>query len=250
MSPSQLENTLLYGDKKLAYRQQPGSQPGVLFLGGFRSDMSGTKAKSLADWCRATDRAYTRFDYSGHGASSGEFEDGTISRWLGEATAILDQLTTGPQLVVGSSMGGWIALLLALVRPRRVHALVTIACATDFTERLVRPALTVMQRAQIEAHGVAYLPSNYDHSPYPITRCLLDDGLQNLLLGQPISIHCAVHMLHGEADKDVPWQISQETLEWIESDDVQLTLIKGGDHRLSKPTELNLIIETLKRLTL
>ncbi len=119
MSPSQLENTLLYGDKKLAYRQQPGSQPGVLFLGGFRSDMSGTKAKSLADWCRATDRAYTRFDYSGHGASSGEFEDGTISRWLGETTAIVDQLTTGPQLVVGSSMGGWIALLLALARPRR-----------------------------------------------------------------------------------------------------------------------------------
>ncbi len=222
----------------------------MLFLGGFRSDMRGAKAEALATWCCTTDRAFTRFDYSGHGTSSGEFEEGTISRWLEDAVAILDQVTTGPQLLVGSSMGGWIALLLALARPSDSHSLLTIACATDFTERLVKPALTKEQLAQIEAEGMTHIPSAYDQEPYPITKQLLKDGKQHLLLGHPIPIHCPVRMLHGGSDRDVPWKISQETLKWLEGDDAQLTLVKGADHRLSKPAELQLITETLKLLTL
>ncbi|MES9904263.1 MAG: alpha/beta hydrolase [Sedimenticola sp.] len=236
-------------DRRLAYLQQPGVHPGVLFLGGFRSDMSGLKAQALADWCRTTGRSYTRFDYSGHGASSGEFRDGTISRWLEDALSILDQATVGRQIVVGSSMGGWITLLLALARPQRLHALLTIACATDFTERLVKPALTEEQTAVLYRDNIAFLPSAYDGQPYPITRQLLDDGQQYLLLEKPIPIHCPVRMLHGMADRDVPWEISRETLQSITGEDVQLTLIKGGDHRLSKPEELNLVTATLNQLS-
>lgn len=248
MNNLRTEQTLVCNGRTLAYRQQPGRLPGVLFLGGFRSDMTGTKAHALAAWCEHRGHRYTRFDYSGHGGSSGRFADGTISHWLKDATAILDQLTSGPQILVGSSMGGWIALLLARSRPQRLHSLLTIACATDFTERLIRPALNPQQRAEVEHEGLTTLPSDYDQQPYPITRQLLDNGRQHLLLGQPIPLDCPVRLLHGDQDRDVPLAISEETAHWIEGPDTQLIRIQQGDHRLSKPAELDLITETLEQL--
>ncbi len=220
-----------------------------MFLGGFMSDMTGTKAMALEAWCLQSGVSYTRFDYTGHGTSSGSFQDGTIGDWLDDATEVLDQVTDGPQVLVGSSVGGWLALLLALRRPQRVAGLLTIACATDFTHRLLRPALSPQQLEDLEHNGFTELPTEYRETPYCIGRTLLDEGNNHLLLHAPINIDCPVLMLHGTADTDVPAAFSHMTLERITpGNSARLILIEGGDHRLSSPAHLERITNELDRL--
>lgn len=235
--------------KRIAYHMTEGTAPGVLFLGGFKSDMTGIKAVTLEEWCRKQGRAFIRFDYSGHGQSSGHFEDGTIGEWLDDTLAVVDRLTKGPQIVVGSSMGGWLALLATIARPHRVHALITLACATDFTQRLLRPLFDQDQQQRLERDGVVLIPCDYDEGqPYPITRQLLREGERHGLLDRPIPIHCPVRMFHGMRDPDVPWEFSRRTCELLQSTDVTLTLIKQGDHRLSEAADLHLILNCLEQL--
>jgi pimeloyl-ACP methyl ester carboxylesterase len=237
---------LASGDR-LAYRHIPGDPPGILFCGGYTSDMDGTKALALDRYCRSRRRTYTRFDYRGHGASTGRFADGTIGAWCADALAVLDRVTLGPQVVVGSSLGGWIMLLLALARPERVRALVGIAAAPDFTEDLLLPQASAEQRRQLAADGHWLQPSAYGDPPYPVTRALLEDGRRHLLLRAPIAIRCPVHLLHGQRDPDVPWQTALTLAERLESEDVTIELIKAGDHRLSTPAGLARIIAALER---
>jgi pimeloyl-ACP methyl ester carboxylesterase len=220
----------------------------VLFCGGFTSDMTGTKALALESHCRDSGRQYARFDYGGHGASSGRFEDGTIGDWTADALAIVDQVIEGRLIVVGSSMGGWIMLLLALARRDRVHGLVGIAAAPDFTEDLLLAQATDEQRRQLAADGYWLQPSAYGNGPYPVTDKLIEDGRQHLLLGAPIPIGCPVHLLHGQRDADVPWETSLRLAERLQSDDVTIELIKAGDHRLSSAPDIARIIGAIERL--
>jgi pimeloyl-ACP methyl ester carboxylesterase len=233
----------------IAYRTVAGAAPGIVFLSGFRSDMTGTKALFLDDYCRRRGRAYVRFDYFGHGASSGDFADGTIGRWADDAIALIDSLTAGPQILVGSSMGGWIMLLAARARPGRVHALVGIAAAPDFTEDSLWPRLNPAQRDEIMRAGWVTLPSDYDPAGYLYTRKLIEDGRENLVLRSPLPVTRPVRLLHGMRDASVPWQRSIATAEHIASDDVTLTLVKDGDHRLSRDEDLALLARTLDALT-
>lgn len=226
------------GSYRLAYEQTAGCTPGVLFCGGFMSDMSGSKATALANHCRQQGRAFVRFDYAGHGVSGGRFADGCISDWLGDALAVLDGLTMGPQVVVGSSMGGWIALLLALARAQRVRALVLLAPAPDFTQAIWDDELSAAERERMQRDGFLQRPSEYSEQPYLITRRLIEDGRQHLLLGGPIDIRCPVRIVHGLRDSDVPWRRSITLLERLQGNDVTLTLLKGGDHRLSGADDL------------
>ena len=209
-----------------------------MFCTGFKSDMTGGKAVALEAWCRAAGQAYTRFDYQGHGRSSGTFEEGTIGVWLADALAVLDGATEGPQVVVGSSMGGWMASLLATARPERVAGLVCIASAVDFTEVLMWNRFPDEIRHQIEAEGVWYRPSEYDPEPYPITRRLIEEGRDHLLLPGPIAFDGPVRLLHGMLDDGVPWQHSLKIAEAMRSDDVEIILIKDGDHRLSRDADI------------
>lgn len=231
----------------LAYRRQAGAGPGVVFLGGFHSDMTGSKAEYLAGWCAARGRGFLRFDYAGHGSSGGRFEDGTIGRWAADAETALTRLAEGPQVLVGSSMGGWIALLLALRHPARVAGLVGIAAAPDFTEELMWAQMPPEVRAEIAERGAWHRPSEYG-PPYPITRALIEDGRRNLLLGGPIRLGCPVRLLQGQADPDVPWQHALRLAEQVEGPDVEVTLVKNGDHRLSTPSDLALLGRTLGAL--
>lgn len=227
---------------------EAAGKPGVVFLGGFMSDMSGTKAVALHHWAQRDGRAFVRFDYRGHGASSGRFEDATIGDWAGDAIAVLDALSEGPQILVGSSMGGWIMLLTALARPQRVAALIGIAAAPDFTEDLIWARASPAQRQAIEAIGYVDNPSAYSATPYRITRRLIEEGRNHLLLSRPIPLTCPVRLIHGLEDVDVPWQTSLRLAEALESRDVEVTLVKGADHRLSEPQDLARlarIIETL-----
>ena len=231
---------------ELAWRRIAGRGPGVVFLGGFNSDMTGTKAEDLAAFCTARGRAFLRFDYSGHGASGGRFVDGTIGRWAEDAACVLDRLTEGPQILVGSSMGGWIALLLALRRPERVKALVGIAAAPDFTAR-ISEELPPEGRAAIQRDGVWHRPSAYG-DPYPITRALLEEGRNHLLLQGPVPLSIPIRLLHGQQDPDVPWELSLRIAKAITGPDVQVVLVKDGDHRLSRPQDLALLRRTLAAL--
>ncbi len=223
---------------RIAYEQTVGRTPGVLFCGGFMSDMSGSKATALAAHCRQHGRAFVRFDYSGHGASGGRFADGCIGDWRADALAVLDELTAGPQVVVGSSMGGWIALLLALARPQRVRALALLAPAPDFTQAIWDDQLSSDERGRMQRDGHIERPSQYSEQPYLITQRLIEDGRQYLLLDGPIDIRCPVRILHGMRDSDVPWQRSIALVERLQGEDVALTLLKNGDHRLSNPDDL------------
>lgn len=232
---------------RLAWSRLPGRQPGVVFLPGFRSDMEGSKAIALRDHCAATGRAMLRFDYGGHGTSAGRFEDGTIGQWAADAIAVLDALTEGPQLLVGSSMGGWIALLVARARPARVAGLIGLAPAPDFTTELMWPAFNPSQRAEIMENGVLHLPSQYGE-PTPITRALIEDGGRHNLLGAPIPLRCPVRILQGMRDPDVPWRHALRLVDALEGDDVRLHLIKDGDHRLSRPEDLALLTQTLDQM--
>ena len=224
----------------IAYRRRRGGSdcPGLVFLGGFRSDMAGIKAEHLDGFCRARDRSYVRFDYQGHGQSTTRFEDCTIGLWLEDALAVLDGLTEGPQILVGSSMGGWLALLAALQRPGRIAGLVAIAAATDFSEALLWSRLDDGQRSVLAESGRLVLPSAYDPAGYVITRRLVEEGRRHLLLDAPIPLACPVRLLHGMADPDVPWRHSLGLMASLAGGDAVLTLIKDGDHRLSRPQDL------------
>jgi pimeloyl-ACP methyl ester carboxylesterase len=235
------------GETPLAYRALDGKGPGVVFLGGFHSDMTGSKAAYLAEWCANRGRAYLRFDYSGHGASGGRFEEGTIGQWTDDAAFALRELTQGPQILVGSSMGGWIALLLALRQPERVAGLIGIAPAPDFTEELMWAGFPPAIREQILREGAWMRPSAYGDG-YPITRALIEDGRRHLILGGPIALEMPVRLLQGQQDPDVPWQHSLRIAERITGRDVEVTLIKEGDHRLSTPENLALLGRTLDAL--
>ena len=236
--------------RRVAVRQRPGSSPGLLWLGGFKSDMRGIKAEALDAWARDHGRAMVRFDYSGHGESGGSFTDGTIGRWLEECVAVFDACCRGPQVVIGSSMGGWLALLLSQIvngRPEsasltRIAGMVLIAPAADFTEELMWKKFSPDIRREIEQKGTWSRPSQYSDEPYVITRGLIEDGRQHLLLGGMIETGCPVRILQGVQDPDVPWQHAVELVARFARDDVVLTMIKDGDHRLSRPEDIERLI--------
>ena len=226
--------------------------PGLLWLGGFKSDMKGTKAEALDRWAAEQGRACLRFDYSGHGESSGDFRDGTIGLWLEESLAVYREFAKGPQVVIGSSMGGWIALLLA-ARLRELKGLapplagmVLIAPAVDFTEELMWKQFSPAIKRDIETKGEWTRPSDYDPGGYPITRKLIEDGRQHLMLGGLIEPGCPVHILQGVQDPAVPWRHAEELVTRLSRDDVVLTLIKDGDHRLSRPEDIERLIAAVK----
>jgi pimeloyl-ACP methyl ester carboxylesterase len=234
--------------RRIAVRARDGASPGLLWLGGFHSDMKGTKAVALAAWAAEQGRGCVRFDYSGHGESGGAFIDGSIGRWLEESLAVFDACCTGPQVVIGSSMGGWIALLLARELARRggtgratLAGLVLIAPAPDFTEELMWKGFSPEIRAQIETEGFWPRPSDYGE-PYPITRKLIEDGRNHLVLGSAIEVGCPVRILQGAQDPDVPWRHAFALADRLPSDDVVLTLIQDGDHRLSRPQDIARIL--------
>ena len=226
------------GGATIAYRRLDGGEPGVMFLGGFRSDMTGTKATALEAACREAGRAFVRFDYSGHGQSSGDFLDGTIGSWRDDAVAVLDEVARGPQVLVGSSMGGWIMALAALARPGRVAGLVGIAAAPDFTEDLMWNRYGEDVRGELREKGVLYVASDYDDEDYPISYRLIEEGRRHLLLHRPIAIHCPVRLLHGRKDADVPWMTASRFARQLLSGDVRVFLVADGDHRLSRDQDL------------
>ncbi len=227
----------------LAYRLTRGRSPTLVFLPGFMSDMTGDKASHLAALCEARGHACLRLDYSGHGASGGVFENGTIGSWTQDALFLIDRLTEGPLILVGSSMGGWIALLAAIARPGRIAGLIGIAAAPDFTETLIGPSLTPGQHETLARDGVLRVPSAYGGEQI-FTRALLEDGRKHLLLGGQIPIACPVRLLQGQCDEEVPWHTALRIAERLDSQDVQVTLIKDGTHRLSRPQDLALLTRT------
>lgn len=227
--------------RRIAFEHHTGQGPGVVFLGGFKSDMRGSKAEHLAQWAARTGRAFLRFDYSGHGESSGAFEDGTIGDWAADAMAAITALTDGPQVLVGSSMGGWISLLVARAMPERVAGLVGIAAAPDFTEDGYWAAATPAQREALLRDGRWELPSEYSDAPYVITRHLIEDGRNHLVLRSPLALPFPVRLLQGTADPDVPMDWALRLLDHAQSPDLHLTLVKGADHRFSTPECLGLI---------
>jgi hypothetical protein len=233
----------------LAWRRVDGASPTAVWLGGFRSDMTGTKAEALAEWASASGRAYVRFDYLGHGVSSGDFRaKGTITRWREDALAVIDELTEGPLVLVGSSMGGWIACLAAMARPQRVAAMVLVAPAPDFTEKLMTPEIPPEGQAALASDGVWMQPSDYGE-PYPITRTLLEDGARWSILGaEPVPIEVPVRILQGGADPDVPWRHALELAQAIRGEDVVFSLIKDGDHRLSRPQDIARLLAVVAEL--
>jgi pimeloyl-ACP methyl ester carboxylesterase len=234
--------------RRIAVRTRTGSEPGLVWLGGFKSDMQGTKAVALDQWADAQGRACIRFDYSGHGESSGEFADGTIGRWLEESVAVFKGFARGPQVLVGSSMGGWIALLLARALKQKpakdvsLAGMVLIAPAADFTEELMWKKFSPDVKRQIETTGSWQRPSQYSEAPYSITRELIEEGRQHLLLGGLIETGCPVRILQGVQDPDVPWQHAIELTSRLAHDDVVLTLVKDGDHRLSRPEDIERLL--------
>ena len=231
----------------IAYHRTPGRAPGVMFLGGFMSDMTGTKALALERFCRERGQAYVRFDYQGHGQSSGRFADGTIGTWAADALAVFDKATEGPQVLVGSSMGGWIMLIAALARRDRVAGLLGIAPAPDFVTSMWE-GFDPEVRATLTEHGVYYAPSDYSDEPYAITMALIEEGRQHLLLDNPIELDCRVRLLHGMKDPEVPWGTSLKIIEMLTSKDAEVTLVKDGDHRLSEPADIARLCRTVAAL--
>ncbi|MEQ8268536.1 MAG: alpha/beta hydrolase [Parvibaculum sp.] len=228
--------------------QDASGPTGLTWLGGFKSEMTGTKATALADWARAANRHLLRFDYYAHGASSGDFTRATVTRWLDDALAAIDALAQGPQVLIGSSMGGWMALLAALARPERVKALVLIAPAPDFTEELMWKGFPDEIKAALAREGIYREPSDYADEPYEITMRLIEDGRNHLLLGKPIPLDMPVRILQGMADPDVPWQHAMRLVEALAGTDVTITLSKSGDHRLSMPADIMRLTQTIETL--
>lgn len=236
---------------RLAYHATEGQKdgrPGVMFCGGFMSDMTGGKAVFLEEHCKAAGLSFLRFDYTGHGQSSGDFEDGSIGDWAGNALAAFDRLTSGPMVLIGSSMGGWTSLLVSLQRRERIAGLIGIAPAPDFTEDLIWGSMPRTQREDLEKAGRVEQPSEYSDSPYIITRKLIEDGRRHLLLRDPIALDCPVRLLHGLEDAAVPWETSLRIAEKLTSRQVEIQLVKGGDHRLSEERDLARLGETLDAL--
>ncbi len=240
-------NFLTLPDRRIAYQQQLGlSGAGIIFLGGYASDMTGTKASFLANRCAEAGYGFLRFDYRGHGQSSGDFKDGTIGGWYEDACLVFDKLTKGPQILVGSSMGGWLALLLALARSERVLAFVGIAAAPDFTEDLLWERLSPGQQAKLKADGLIYDDqAPPDHNP-PLTLKLIEEAREHLLLRAPLTISCPVYLLQGQCDEEVPWTYAQRIAEMIAHKNVKITFVKDGDHRLSREQDLELLWQTIK----
>ena len=232
----------------IAYHRRRGRSPGVVFLGGFMSDMTGNKALALDRFCESRGHAFLRFDYFGHGQSSGAFADATVSRWRDDALAAFDALTDGPQVLVGSSLGGWIMLLLAAARPQRIKALIGIAAAPDATEDLMWAQFPPAVRQTIEREGAARIPSAYSEQGYLITRKLIEDGRRHLIMQSAIPFGGPVRLLHGMRDDDVPWQRSLALAERLAAVDVRITLVKEGDHRLSRDADLAVLMQTLTAL--
>jgi pimeloyl-ACP methyl ester carboxylesterase len=240
--------------RRIAYlcrTAETGTRPGLVWLGGFMSHMRGTKAAFLDEYAANEKRAYLRFDYSGHGESDGAFEAGTIGAWLEEALTMIRAQTSGPQILVGSSMGGWLALLAARAFAQsgelnRLAGLVLLAPAVDMTQRLIFEKLPPGSRAQLETEGICLLPSAYSDSPYQITRGLIEEGRRHLLLDATIRTYCPVHIVHGMEDEDVPWHYAMMLVEHLAGDPVVLSLVKDGDHRLSRPGDLALIEQAIE----
>ena len=231
----------------IAYNKLDGNRPGLIFMGGFMSDMNGSKALALEQHCQERGLAFLRFDYMGHGNSSGNFADGTIGLWAENALTAFDELTEGPQIIVGSSMGGWMMILTAVNRPERVAGLVGIAAAPDFTEDLLPKQLTEIQLSKIQEDGFVVIPSEYE-IPYTITKKLLDDGTQHLVLRNEIPLDCPVRLLHGLEDTSVPWKTALKIQNMVRSKDVEVTLIKNGDHRLSREEDLEKLKKTVMEI--
>jgi len=248
----------------VAVREHPGAGPGLFWLSGYKSDMNGTKAVALARWAEQAGRAIVRFDYSGHGASGGVFTDGTIGRWLADALAVFDACCRGPQILIGSSMGGWLALLMVRAlrqrpppfpppqagedkegAPASVTGLVLVAPAVDFTEELMWKRFTPAIKRELEDKGLWARPSEYSPEPYLVTRRLIEEGRNHLLLGGMIETGCSVRILQGVVDPDVPWRHAVELVSRLASDDVVLTLVKDGDHRLSRPEDIERLIRAV-----
>jgi pimeloyl-ACP methyl ester carboxylesterase len=257
MQPARLEHLDVgMGEerRRIAVLRRAGRTPGVFWLSGFRSDMTGTKAAALDEWAARSGRAATRFDYSGHGRSSGDFSNGSISRWLLEAESVL-ATTPGPQIVVGSSMGGWIALLLArrLIErgePARLAGLVLIAPAVDMTETLMWERWSKAERRAIEEAGSLTLPSAYSAEATVVTKALIEDGRLHLFGDRPIEVGCPVHVIQGMRDPDVPWRHATRLMESLAFDDAVLTLVRDGDHRLSRPEDIERMLRAVEEMTL
>ena len=240
---------------RLAWRSDEGAadKPGVVWLGGFKSDMKSTKADRISAWAIQNSRNFLRFDYSGHGESGGSFEDGTIGQWAGQSLELIRGCTTGPQILVGSSMGGWIALLVArelqkLGETDRLAGMVLIAPAVDFTEELIWRRLPEDARRDIELRGFWMRPTQYALDPYPVTRALIEDGRRHLLFEETIRTYCPVHILQGMQDPDVPWAQAMKLVEHLASDPVALTLIKDGDHRLSREEDVRRLLSAIENV--
>jgi pimeloyl-ACP methyl ester carboxylesterase len=232
----------------IAYRHLSGREPGIIFCSGFNSNMQGTKALALEQWASEQGRQFTRFDYFGHGDSSGSVEQGCIGRWRDDTVAVLDRVTSGKQLMVGSSMGGWLMLLVAQARPDRVCGLLGLAAAPDFTARL-RANLSPEQHSQLVDKGYTDLPNCYDDGePYRISRHLVEEGEAHLLLGGPIPIDLPVRLIQGQKDEDVPWRLALELADGLTSQDVEVQLVKAGDHRLSEPQDLTRLLATVRQM--
>lgn len=255
MCPKFIEIGTALDRRTIAVRARPGASPALFWMGGFKSDMKGAKAQALDEWARARGQGCIRFDYSGHGESAGSFTEGTIGRWLEESLAVFDAFCGGPAVVIGSSMGAWLALLLARELKRRaaagqagggsVAALVLIAPAVDFTESLMWRKFSAKVKREIERKGYWLRPSAYGEEPYPITRTLIEDGRQHLLLDGLIETGCPVRILQGVQDPDVPWSHAVELTSRLAQDDVVLTLVKDGDHRLSRPEDIERLVQAV-----
>ncbi len=245
---------IAYLDRPSESRAKEGAaRPGLIWLGGFMSDMRSTKATFLDQWAAREGRACLRFDYSGHGESDGKFENGTIGAWLEETLALVRAVSHGPQILVGSSMGGWLALLAARAfvqsgEAERLAGLVLIAPAVDFTERLIFEKLSPEARNKIETEGRCMIPSAYSASPYPISRALIEDGRRHLIFDETIRTHCPVHILQGMKDEDVPWQHAMTLVEHLAGDPAVVSLVKDGDHRLSRPSDLALLAQAVETI--
>ena len=238
--------------RRLAYVKteatKPGAGPDIVYLGGFKSDMTGTKAQFLEGFARDSGRGFLRFDYSGHGQSSEDFLDGCIGDWAQDAIAAITALTQGPQVLVGSSMGGWVSLLVCKSIPERVAALVGIAAAPDFTEDSMWSSFDEAQRAIVMSEGQIELPSDYADEPYIITRRLIEDGRNQLVLRDPLPLPFPVRLLQGSEDTDVPPSVALRLFDHAVSPDLRLTLVKGADHRFSEPENLALLAQTIDSL--